>query len=204
MDQKPSLTLALNWARESVSPVPAGFARAIRAHGRVLSEDISAQDFSMTRGTWLDASALAELAAAGCLTEGMFLPAFKPVHIGLLCLENETANAVVLEAALREMGFTADRLTPPAADDADALADVLWMAAENTDLYIIAGGVYLVDDALPLLEADDALALPELGASLALYRRRPVLVLPGECEAAAAVFRMIGPAILMRRAGCNL
>lgn len=202
MDIQETLKSALDWVRENVSPVPAGRARAIRAHGRVLSEDISRGDFSMARGTWLDADALSQIAAAGCLTEGMFLPAYQRMRIGLLLLENDVANGPVLEAALREMGFSAERLIRPPAGDADALADVLWMAAETTDLYIIVGDVDLLEDALPLLEADAPLALPALGAALAIYRRRPVLALPGEPAAAFAAFRNLAPALILRRAGC--
>lgn len=197
------LNTFLEAVKESVTPVPTGRVRSVHAHGRVLSEEISAADFSMPAGTWLDSEALAAIAKAGYLREGMFFPAYHPVRVSLLCLENETANTILMQAHLRELGFSAELLAAPAADDADALADVLWMAVENTDFYIVAGGGELLSDALPLLEAE---TVCDVSADVRLfsYRRRPVLALPGDPAAASSAFRTFAPAALMRRAGCNL
>ncbi|MBQ4208121.1 MAG: hypothetical protein II621_07445 [Clostridia bacterium] len=203
MDQKIDMNVFLDAVRASVAPVPAGRVRSVHAHGRVLSEDISAEGFSMPAGTWLDSDALAAIAKAGCLREGMFFPAYHPVRVSLLCLENEAANAILLRAHLRELGFSAEVLAAPAADDADALADVLWMAVENTDFYIVTGGGDMLADALQLLEAETVCNV-SADVRLSSYRRCPVLALPGDPAAASSAFRTFAPAALMRRAGCSL
>ena len=114
---------------ETISPVGVGHIRALKAHGRVLSEDV----MTLRQGTPLNAEAMAQLAGHGVLRAGMFLPVYHPVRCAVLWLNEDAACEAVLNGALQELGMTAETLQPPTNDDADAMADVLWLAAENTD-----------------------------------------------------------------------
>ena len=188
--------------------------------------DFKAGDRLLPAGTRLTGNALGVLAAAGLYREEILLPVYKPVRCAVICTGDElvpndtrplppgkiySSNAAVIASRLRDLGVEVTTLIPCFSDDADALADAIYEAAETADAILTTGGVSvgakdILHETLPLLEPDrifwQVRLKPGSPAMFSVYRGRPLLSLSGNPFAASATFELFARPMLSRLCGC--
>ena len=171
---------------------------------RISAEDVCADDIILKKGSVIEVSDMAMLAAHGV----EHVNVFRKLCAGILCIGS--ANPYLLLGILKKNQMNVEKFDP-IPHDVQIIADQLFKALALTDGLVIIGGDSVDDHDVikdAVRAAGGALLFWDIrmkpgSAAAAVISGKPVFVLSGDLADSAAVFQMLVMPVLRYMAGEN-